>query len=251
MCSPFSFSMATPISTQNIFIFWPSWNLTALQWQQLYAIYPAMGSFLSCHSVYNPKYSSSNSSCSKMHNNVTIRQYGVFGPSFVSMTLFCFSWGLHSGYETLSWLGDIWALFGTNQMTIMKDEFHYNGRFSLTIIHTCSPKSVTTHLWPRLPSFSDTQTSLPHFIKNTSIDSGWIHSVILKVLVGSQHLNVNTKSATAVNQCSGQSRSSFPQFWPHIMPQCMLSSNPVTHTLFNYVNILSLGCPVHFTNCFK
>jgi len=58
-CLAISFSGALWILTKNIFGLWPSFNLKAFERQQLYEIWPYMGSIIICPFVYNPIYSSS------------------------------------------------------------------------------------------------------------------------------------------------------------------------------------------------
>jgi len=59
------------------------------------------------------------------------------------------------------------------------------------------------------------------------------------------------KSATAVSQCRGPSRSCFRWFCPWIMDRSFFSRHPATHTLFHLLNMLKLGGPILLANCFK
>jgi len=62
MCSAISFPVAAFISTKNSFKLCPSFNLKIFEREQLYEIWPYRRSFIMCQGVYNPIYSSSNSS---------------------------------------------------------------------------------------------------------------------------------------------------------------------------------------------
>jgi len=105
-CSAISFPVALIISTTIIFTLCPSFNLKAFERQQLYEIWPYMGSLTICPCVYHPTYSSSNSSCSKVHLNMEIRMYGPsFGPQLLSMKSTSSSQYLTSVYEAWSFWG--------------------------------------------------------------------------------------------------------------------------------------------------
>jgi len=105
-CSAIPYHVARHISTKNIFTLCPCSNLTAYERQQLHEIWPYMGSIIFSHFEFNPIYSSSNSSCTKVHLKIDVRMYGSFGPAFSSMKLFTFSRCLTLKYEACSWYGD-------------------------------------------------------------------------------------------------------------------------------------------------
>jgi len=81
-CSAISFPVAPIISTTNIFTLCPSFNLKAFERQQLYEIWPYMGSLIICWCLYISIYSSSNLSCSKVHLNIDVRMYSSWGCRF-------------------------------------------------------------------------------------------------------------------------------------------------------------------------
>jgi len=65
-----------------MFTLCPSFNLKAFERELLYDIWSYRGSFIICPGAYNPIYSSSNSSCVKLHLYNAVRQYGSFGLQF-------------------------------------------------------------------------------------------------------------------------------------------------------------------------
>jgi hypothetical protein len=81
-CLAISFPVALFILTKSLLALCPSFKLKALEWQQLYNIWPYMGSLIICPSLYNPIYSSSNLYCFKMDWNP---MYGPFGLPILSM----------------------------------------------------------------------------------------------------------------------------------------------------------------------
>ena len=82
MCSVISFPVAAFISTKNSFTVCPSFNLKVFERELLYEIWPYTGSFIICLGVYNPIYSSSNSSCVKLNLYIAVRHYGSFRQHF-------------------------------------------------------------------------------------------------------------------------------------------------------------------------
>jgi hypothetical protein len=133
----------------------------------------------------------------------------------------------------------------------MKVVFGNSGRFPLAFLPARSTKSVAGWLLPRVPFFLASQTSLAHFFTNISTYCRRIHSALSKFSKGSQVSKVSKKSATAVSQCRGPSRSCFRRFCPQIMDRCLFSRNPATHTFFHLLKALKLGCPILLANCFK
>jgi len=129
--------------------------------------------------------------------------------------------------------------------------FGNSGRLLLTFLPAPSPKSVAGRWFPRLPFFLASSISLAHFFRNISTNCWQIHSVLSKLTNGSQVSNVAKKSATAVSQCRGPSRTCFNQFCPLIMDRWFFSRNTATHTFFHLLNPLKLGCPILLANCFK
>jgi len=108
MCSAISFPVALFISSNNIFTFYPSFNLKAFERQQLYEIWPYMRSLIICPLLYNPIYSSSNFPCSNVHLNIDGRTYGSVRPPFLSMKSTTSSHCLTSEYNTWRCLGLEW-----------------------------------------------------------------------------------------------------------------------------------------------
>src|SRR5882757_546466 len=239
-CSAISFPVALFISNTNIFKLCPSFNLKALERQQLYEIWRYMGSLIIWPCLYIPIYSSSNSSCSKVHLNIDLRMYGSFGPPFLSMKSTNSSQCLTSVYEAWSCFGarTISLPFDTQLIITVNVVFGNSGRLLLAFLAGCSPKSVAGHLLPRLPFFLASRISLAHFFKNISTHCRRIHSALSKLTNGSQVSNVAKKSATAVSQCRGPSRTCFNWFYPRIMDRCFFSRNPATHTFFHLLNAL-------------
>jgi len=170
MCSAISFPVAHIISTYNIFGSCPSFNLKAIERQQLYEIWPYMGSVMICSFVYNPIYSSSNSACSNVHLNFDVRMYGSVGRPFLLMKSISSSQCLTSVYAAWSWLGDrtISLPFDTRQITTMNVVFGNSGRLLLAFLLARSPKSVAGRLLPRLPFFLASRISLAHLFTNIS-----------------------------------------------------------------------------------
>jgi len=251
--SAISFPVAGFISPKKSFTSCPSFNLKAFERELLYEIWPYRGSFMICPCGYNCVYSSSNSSCVKLHLYIAIRQYGSFREHFVSMKAISSSQCLTSGYEAWNWLLDVWSLlpFRIRQITTMEVVFGNSGRWPVALLPTRSPKFVASRLLPRLPFFLASRTSLAHFFKNISTHCCRIHSALSKFSKGSHVSKVSKNSATTVSQCRGPSRICFKRFCPRIMHQCFFSKNPATHTFFHLLNVLKLGYHILLANCFK
>ena len=155
MCSPNSFSVPLWISSKNIFGLCPSFDLKPFERQQLLQIWPYMGFIIISPFVYNPIYSSSKSSCSKVHLNNDVIMYGSLWPQFLSMksisisqclTFICKAWSC-LGARTIS------LPFNTQQITIMNVVFGNYGRLLLAFLLAPFPKSVAGRLLARLPFF--------------------------------------------------------------------------------------------------
>jgi len=91
MFSAIFFTVALFISTKNSFRLCPSFNLKSFATQQLYEMWPYMGSFSICLCVYKRKYSSSNTSRSKVHIIIDVRMYCSVRPPFLLMNFLSFS----------------------------------------------------------------------------------------------------------------------------------------------------------------
>jgi len=235
-----SFLVAWLFSIENIFGLCPSFNLKAFQWQQLDEIWPYMGSSIIAPFVYNPIYSLSNWSCSKVHLNSDVRIYGSSGPPVVSMKSISSSQCLTSVYEAWIWFGDrmISLPFDTWQITTMNVVFANSGRLHLAILLKRSPKSVAVRLLPRLPLLLAPRISLADFFKNISTHCQRIHFAVSKLSDDSQLSNVSKQSATAVSQWRGPFLSCFQWFCPWILDRCLVSRNPATHTFFHLLSTL-------------
>jgi len=240
MCSAISFSVALLVLTKNIFGLCWCFNLQAFERQQLYEIWPYIGFIIICPFVYNPIYSSSNWSYSKVHLNIYARMYGSFGPSFLLMKSISSSQCLTSIYKVWSCLGagTISSPFNTQRITTMKVVFGYSGRVLSTVSLAHSPKSVAGHSFPCLCFFLTSRILLEHLFEYISTHCQRIHSAILKLSNSSQFSNLSKKSATPVSQYRGPSGTSFKRFCPWIMDQCVFSKNPATHTFFHLLNAL-------------
>jgi len=153
MCLAISFPVALFISTKNIFRLCPSFNLKAFERQQLYEIWPYMGSIIIRLCVYNPIYSLSNSSCSNVHLKINVRMYGSVGPPFLSLKSISPSQCLTSVYEAWSCLGarTISLPFNTQQITPMNVVFGNSGRLLLAFWLAHLPISSAGWLLRHLP----------------------------------------------------------------------------------------------------
>jgi hypothetical protein len=104
-CSAVSFPVSLFISSTHIFRLCPNFNLKSFERQQLYQIYPYIGSLIICSCLYIPIYSSSNTSCSMVHLNIDLRLYGSLWPPFLSMKSTNSTQCLSSVYTAWSCLG--------------------------------------------------------------------------------------------------------------------------------------------------
>jgi len=239
-CSAISFPVALIISTPNIFTLCPSFNLEASERQQLYEIWPYMGSLIIGPCLYIPIYSSSNSSLSKVHLNIDVRMYGSFGPPFLLMKSTNTSQCLTSVYEAWSCVG-AWTIslpFDTQWIITVNVVFGNSGRLLLTGLPARSPKSVASRLLARHPFFLAFRISAAISSRNIATHCQRIHSALSKLHNGSQFSNVAKKSVTVVSQCWGPSRTCFHRFCPRIMGWCFFLSHPATHTLIHLLNAL-------------
>jgi len=252
-CLAISFPVALIISTKNMFTLCPSFNWKAFERQQLYEIWPYMGSLIICPWLYNPIYSSSISSCSKVHLNIDVEMYVSLGPLCLSMKSPNSSQRLTSVYE-------VWSCFSARTISLPFDTqwiptvnvvFGNSGRLLLAFLPARSPKSVAVRLLPRLPFFLASWISLAHFFKKISTHCWWIHSTWSKLTSRSEVSSVTKKSAAAISQCMGPSRTCLNWFCPWIMDRCFLPGNPATHTFFHLLKALKLGCLILLANCFK
>jgi hypothetical protein len=211
MCSALSFPIARFTSTRHIFESCPSSNLKAFERQQLYVSWPYVGSCLSWPCGYNPIYSASNVSFSKVHFTLDVRVYGSFRCLFLLMKSISSSHCLTSVYVACSWVGNrtISLPFDTEQITTMDIVFGNLGTILLTLVITRCRKSVTGRLLPRLPCFLTIRISLPHFFKHISTHCRRIQSELWKLFKGNQVSHVSKQSATPVSQCRGLSLSCF------------------------------------------
>jgi len=202
MCSVISFPVALIISTTNIFTLCPSSNFKAFERRQLCEIWPYMQSLIICPSVYIPIYSSSNSSCSKVHLNINLRKYGSFGPPFLLIKSTNCSQCLTSVNEACRCLGarTISLPLDTQLIITINIVFGNSGRLLLAFCPARCPKSVAGRLLPRLLFFLASEILLAHFFKNISTRCQQIYSAVLKLTNGSHVLNVAKISATAVSQ---------------------------------------------------
>jgi len=252
-CSVISFPVAAFISSKNNCTLCPSFNLKAFKRELLYEIWPYRGSFSICHSVYNPIYSSSNSSCVKLHLYNTVSQYGSFGPQFFSMKSIICSQCLTSGYEGWSCLLDVWSLllFDTQRITTMKVVFGNSGRVLITFLPAHSPKSVASCLLPYLPYFLAFQTSLAKLFNIIWTLCRQIHLALSRFSKGSQVSKVSEKSQTAISQGRGPSRNCFNRCCPRIIDPFFFSKNPAILTFFHFLKALKLCCPIVLVHCFK
>jgi len=177
---------------QNIFTLCPSYNLKAVERQQLYEIWPYMGSLIICPCVYNLIYSSSNSFYSKVYLNIDVRMYGFFGPLFLSMKSTNSFQCLTSVYETWSSLGARTKSvpFDTQQMITVNVEFGNSWRLLFVFFPMRTSKSVTGRLLPYLAFFIASQISLAHFFKNIWTYCRRIHSALSKLSNGSQFSDI-------------------------------------------------------------
>jgi len=239
-CSAISFPVALIISTTNIFTLCPSFNLHTFERQQLYSIWPWMGSLIICPWVYNPIYSLSNLSGSKVNLNIDARMNGSFGPQFVSMKTTCSSQCLTSVYETWSHLWDRTKTlqFNTQRITTMHCVFGNALTLLLAFLPSGSPKYVSSCGLHCLSFLVVSRISHAHCFENIWTHCRLIHSALWKITTGSQSSNVTNISATPVSECRGLFETWFRQFCPWIMDRCFFSRNPATNTFFHLLNAL-------------
>jgi len=135
-CSAISSPEAAFMSTKTSFTSCPSFNLKAFERELLNDIWPYRGSFIIWPSVYNPIYSSSNSSCLKLHLYIAVRQNGSFGLQFCLMNSISSSQCLTAVYKAWSCMLDVWSLlpFGSRRITTMKVVFGNSGRLPLAVM---------------------------------------------------------------------------------------------------------------------
>jgi len=253
MCSAMSFPVARFILTENIFALCPTFNLKAFDRQQLYKIWPYMGSIIIFLFVYNPIYSSSNSTCSKVHLNINVRMYVAFRPLFLSMKSISCSQCVTSVHEVWSDFGarTISLPFEKEQITTMNNVIGNRRRLLLAILLEHSPKSLPGRMLPRHPLTLASLILIANFYKLIATQCGQIHSVLSKVSNSSQSSNVTKIYATAVPEWSGPSWSWLKWFCPQMKDRCCFLRNPATHTFFHLLNALELACPILLANCFK
>ena len=169
--------------------------------------------------MYDPIYSLSNLSCSKVHLNIDVRMYDSFRPAFLSMKSINFSQCLPAVYEAWSYLGarTISLQFNTQRIKTMNIVFGNYGRLFLAMLLGCSPKSVASGLLLCLHFVLESRISLAHFFETIPPHCLQIDSALSKLSKCSQFSNVFKKSAMAVSLCRGQSRTCFKWFCPRIM----------------------------------
>jgi len=146
-----SFSLITTlISTNNIFKLCIIVKLKESDREQLHGIWSDMESFMSSPCVYNPIYSLSNSSCSKIHMNINVQHDCSFWPLFFWVKSVGSSQRLTLWYKAWICMGDVPSPFSAQQITMMKVELNNSARLLLAFMHTHFHKSVSVWLWTRL-----------------------------------------------------------------------------------------------------
>jgi hypothetical protein len=201
------FPVAHFFSTTNIVTLCPSFNWKAFERQQLYEIWPYMGSLIICPCLYIPIYSASNLSCSKVYLNSDVRIYGFFGPPLLLIKSTNSSQGLTSVYEACSCLGatNTFLPFNTQWIITMNVEVDNSGSLLPTLLPARSPQSVACRLLAHLPCLFASRIGLADFFRNISTHCRRIHSALSNLTNGSQNSNVAKKSATAISPCRGSS----------------------------------------------
>jgi len=170
--STLSLLVAIVISTENSFTLFLSFDLNTLERPQLYKICPYMGLLFICPWVYNSIYTSSYTSCFKVHFNVIFWLYNSVG---------LLSWSINtiSFFQYRPCLGNTWSslggirlllLFGTKWITIMAVLSGIEGWLCLTIFVVQSLNSVTSCFLHYTFCFLTTQTSCVHFFQTTSLN---------------------------------------------------------------------------------
>jgi len=204
--------------------------------------------------VYNPIYSSSNSSYVKLHLYNAVRQYGSIGPQFffdeinqlLSVpNIFVRSLELHGGCLVIV---AVRHSTSDNHESCIWQLWDVTSRFFAPVRY---PKSVAGPMLPHLPFFLASRTSLAHFFKNISIHCRRMYSALSKFSKGSQVSKFFKKSATAISQYRGPTRNGFNRNGPRIIDWCFISRNPATLTFFHLLNALKLGYPILLANYFK
>jgi len=104
-CSPIFVPEALFISVKSIPGLCASFNFKASERQQLYQILPYMESCIICPFVYNPIYSSSCSSCSKLNQKIDVRMYGPCKVLFLSNKSISF-------FKCLTSVHEDWSCYG-------------------------------------------------------------------------------------------------------------------------------------------
>lgn len=152
ICSAISLPIALLISPKDSFKLCSSFSVETFGMQLLYESFQYMGSFSICPCVYDSIYSSSDSSCYKVHFKLDIGMYGCFGLPFLTMKSFSFSQYLTSVHNAGSWLGDVTLTLpcDTLQIAITNFEFHISGLLHPSLLATQSPKSVASRMLPLL-----------------------------------------------------------------------------------------------------
>ena len=239
-CRAITCLVALFILTKSIFRLYPRFILKAFERQQLYDICPYMGSIIMCPCEYDPIYPLSNSSCAKVHLNINVWTYSSLRPPFLSLKPISSSHCPTLVYEARSCVGArIMSLpFDTQQITTVTFVFGNSGPLRFTMLLTHSPKSVTGCCLPRVATFLASSIVVAHLLQNISTHCRPIHSALSKISNCSQSLNVTKKSATAVTQCGGPSRSCSKSFSPRIIDRCFFSTTIATNTFFHLMHAL-------------
>jgi len=180
-CLVTSFLVACFILGNNIFKSCPSFNFKAFERQQLYNICPYIGSLIIGPSVYNPVYSSSNSSYCKVHMNFYHRMYGSFRCQFWLIISISFSQCLTLVYEAWSWFEDriVWLPYDIRRITTVNVAFGNSGWSLSTVLLLHSPKSIAGCLLPIIMFFLASQIAHAQWFDNISTHCRRIHSALL------------------------------------------------------------------------
>jgi len=189
---------------------------------QLYDICSYMGSVTISLFVYNPIYSLSNLSFSKVHRNLKVRVYGSCGCLLLLLISISSSQCLTSAYAAWCWFGDTtisWP-FDTQQITMMNAVFLNTGRYLFAFLLVHSPKSVNDRFYPRLHIFPRLSNFACTCLPKHPYHCGRICSALSTFSTVNQIWIVSKKSATAVAQCRGPSQSCVNRFCPRIMDRC-------------------------------
>jgi len=106
MCSAISFHVGLLNSTKNILGLCPCCNLKAFDRQQLYDLWPYLGSLIICLRVYNPTYCSFNWFWWKVHLTIDVRMCHSVRPPCVSMK----STAPRTPLYQYTWVGAVWVI---------------------------------------------------------------------------------------------------------------------------------------------